>query len=122
MTTVDANVATVLRSLEAHDDLVARTIVVLHGDHGYNLGEQNRWGKQGAHYLSTRVPLLIRAPHRKHAAGAEAAGPFELIDLFPTLASLAGVPVPTRVHTVARCTHGASHAKRHPDMDQAWAS
>ena len=67
----------------------------------------------GTHYLSTRVPLLIRAPRHMSAgaAGAAAAAPFELIDLFPTLASLAGVPVRrARVGGVATLlnTQGAS--------------
>ena len=62
MTTVDANVATVLQSLEAHAGLVERTIVVLHGDHGFNLGEQNRWGKQGAPPMPKATPIW-RAGH-----------------------------------------------------------
>ena len=56
MTTVDANVATVLQSLEAHTGLAGRTIVVLHGDHGFNLGEQNRWGKQGTQPMPRMRP------------------------------------------------------------------
>ena len=45
--------------------------------------------------VDTRVPLLVRVPGR--AAGRVSEAPVELIDLYPTLCDLAGLPVPTHV-------------------------
>jgi arylsulfatase A-like enzyme len=68
------------------------TIVVLFGDHGYHLGEQGLWGKTTNFELDTRVPLIVRAPGMK-AAGKSSVSLVELVDLYPTLAELAGLPI-----------------------------
>lgn len=41
------------------------TIVALIGDHGWQLGEHNIWGKHTNFELGTRVPLVISAPGLK---------------------------------------------------------
>ena len=88
---VDAQVGKVLSALEAKG-LADNTIVVLWGDHGYHLGEQNLWGKTTNFELDTRVPLIIRTPGNK-ANGSSTKALVELVDLYPTLADLCGLPV-----------------------------
>lgn len=73
--------------------LADNTIVVLWSDHGYHLGEhRGAWQKRTLFEESARAPMLIRDPR---AAGS---GPcrrvVEFVDLYPTLASRAGVDAP----------------------------
>ena len=88
---IDAQVGRVLDELD-RSGLEENTIVVLWGDHGYHLGEQGLWGKTTNFELDTRVPLIVRAPAMK-AAGRPSSSLVELVDLYPTLAELAGLPI-----------------------------
>ena len=88
---IDAQVGRVLNELD-RSGLSDNTIVVLFGDHGYHLGEQGLWGKTTNFELDTRVPLIIRTPRLK-SAGEASSSLVELVDLYPTLAELAGLPI-----------------------------
>lgn len=72
------------------------TIVVLWGDHGFKIGEYGLWCKHTNFEIDARVPLLVRAPGAG-AAGLASKSPVELIDVFPTLCDLAGLPTPAQV-------------------------
>jgi iduronate 2-sulfatase len=89
----DAQVGRVLGALERLG-LDRNTIVVLWGDHGYALGDAGRWCKGTNFDLDTRVPLLIRAPGMAQPGRATDAIT-EYVDVYPTLADLAGLPAPT---------------------------
>jgi arylsulfatase A-like enzyme len=88
---IDAQVGRVLTELDRLG-LSDHTIVVLYGDHGYHLGEHGLWGKTTNFELDTRVPLIVRAPGMK-AMGKSSSSLVELLDLYPTLADLAGLPI-----------------------------
>ncbi|MGD8323945.1 MAG: sulfatase [Gammaproteobacteria bacterium] len=72
------------------------TIIVLWGDHGYHLGEKGRWRKSTLWERATHVPLIIVAPGITDA-GSRSMRPVSLMDLYPTLAELAGLAVPEYV-------------------------
>ena len=88
---IDAQIGRVLDELD-RSGLSQNTIVVLWGDHGYHLGEQGLWGKTTNFELDTRVPLIVRTPDMKDA-GKPTSSLVELVDLYPTLAELAGLPL-----------------------------
>ena len=59
-------------------------------DNGFNLGEHGQWEKKSNYENANRVPLVMRVPGAS-AAGDTVNGFIELVDLFPTLATLAGI-------------------------------
>jgi iduronate 2-sulfatase len=91
---VDQLVGDVLASL-ARLGLADNTIVVLWGDHGWNLGEHDFWGKHNTLNPAIRIPLIVKAPGR--AAGKKSGALVGTYDIFPTLCTLAGLPVPATV-------------------------
>lgn len=84
--------------LDAFDQLRLdrNTIVILLGDHGYSLGEAGHWCKDTNFELDTHVPLMIRAPGMTRP-GVPTDSLVEYVDLYPTIASLAGLPLPDRL-------------------------
>jgi iduronate 2-sulfatase len=86
----DAQLGKVLDALE-RSGVAGKTIVVFAGDHGYHLGEHGQWAKTSNFELDARVPLMISTPGMS-AAGRKTASLVELLDLFPTLVDLCGLP------------------------------
>lgn len=89
---LDAQVGRVLDALDSNG-LAGNTIVVLTSDHGYHMGEHGLYQKMSLFEESARVPLVIAAPGHCQA-GAVAEAPVSQVDIFPTLAALAGVEAP----------------------------
>lgn len=68
------------------------TNIVVMADHGQNLGEFNMWSMMNLLETSLQVPLLIRpAPIAHVVTNHVYSHPVELVDVFPTLVSLAAV-------------------------------
>ena len=93
---LDANVGRVLDALERLE-LADHTIVVFVSDHGYLLGERGQWMKQMLFERSAKAPLIIAGPGVSKR-GAASHRIVELLDLYPTLTSLAGVEPPEGLH------------------------
>ncbi|RYG04008.1 MAG: DUF229 domain-containing protein, partial [Chitinophagaceae bacterium] len=88
---MDAQVGRVMDALEKNN-LDKNTIVVFFGDHGYHLGEKGKWSKAYSLFdLGLRVPLIIAVPNGQAQASTQVV---ELLDLYPTLAELCGLPKP----------------------------
>jgi len=90
---MDAQVGKVLDALEKSGQ-ADNTIVIFTSDHGYHLGEHDFWAKVSLRDESAIAPLIIRVPGKKPAVSHSLV---ELLDLFPTIASLCGLEVPSRL-------------------------
>ena len=88
---VDTLVGKVVKHLERHS-LMNNTVLVVTSDNGWALGEHGDWCKQTNYDLATRVPLWISDPlSRRNGRVAEVVS---LLDIYPTLIDLAGIPAP----------------------------
>ena len=86
---MDRQVGRILAELERLK-LHENTIVVFVSDHGYLLGEHHMWKKAKLWEEAIRVPVIISAPGRQQ--GVKCGHFVELVDLYPTLSELAGLP------------------------------
>lgn len=108
---VDAQIGRVLDALEK-EGLTDDTIIVFWSDHGYHFGEHGLIMKMSLWEESARVPMLIAAPWAK-GNGMACARTVELLDIYPTLAELAGLTPPAGLG-------GASVAKLLEDPKAKW--
>jgi choline-sulfatase len=84
---MDAQVGKVLKGLK-EEGLEDNTIIIFTSDHGFHLGEHSFWMKVSLHEESVRVPMIIKVPGKKPAVCNSFV---ELLDLYPTIAELAGL-------------------------------
>ncbi|EMI52842.1 sulfatase family protein [Rhodopirellula sallentina SM41] len=89
---MDAQLGRILDELDRLD-MSDNTIVILWGDHGWKLGEHNRWCKHSNVEDDARAPLIVSVPKMKWA-GKTSDALVEFVDIYPTLADLAGLPLP----------------------------
>ena len=80
-----------LKKLEIYDN----SIIVLWGDHGWQLGEHNLWAKHCNYQTSLKVPLLIKYPKQKTQKRIRSV--VELLDIYPTLCELSNIDKPNHL-------------------------
>jgi len=88
---LDTQVGKVLGELDRLG-LRENTIVVFWSDHGLHIGEHGLIRKTTAFELDAGVPMVIASP--KHRGGRQTDALVELLDIYPTLAELCGLPTP----------------------------
>lgn len=93
-TFADHQVGRILNALQA-SRFADNTYVVLWSDHGYHLGEKGRFAKQSLWQRSSRVPMIIAGPNIQ--AGGRCHRPVELLDIYPTVCELVGVPAKPQI-------------------------
>ncbi len=85
----DTQVGRVIEALDK-SEYAKNTVIVLWSDHGFHLGEKQRWAKQSLWERSTHVPLIVSYPGGNR--NQRCSRPVELLSIYPTLVSLAGLP------------------------------
>ncbi len=91
---LDAQVGKVLNELESLG-LAENTIVVLWGDHGWNLGDHMLWCKHCTFEKALRTPLILKIPGVTKGTTTDAIT--EYIDIYPSLCELAGIELPAHL-------------------------
>ncbi|MBC3759187.1 sulfatase [Hyunsoonleella sp. SJ7] len=94
---VDAQIGKMISALE-EAGIRDNTIIIVWSDHGWHLGDMGIWGKATNYEIATRVPMMIWTHDMpKGSQGKTTDALVELIDMYPTLADLAGLEMPTHV-------------------------
>jgi len=91
----DAQIGRIISEMERLG-LRDNTVIMLWGDHGWHLGEHTLWGKATNFEVATRCPLIVTSPGAK-TIGRGSDALVELLDMYPSLCELAGLPVPEHV-------------------------
>jgi len=94
ITHLDGEIGRILEALKKHPK-GANTYVIYAADHGLALGSHGLLGKQSLYEHSMRCPLVIAGPGIP--AGKETRKFTYLLDVFPTVAGLAGMELPERL-------------------------
>lgn len=112
-TFMDSQLGRVLDALDASGE-ASNTIVVLWSDNGWHLGEKDITGKNSLWERSTHVPLIFAGPGV--ASGAKCDQPAELLDIYPTLVELCGLPPKSDLegHSLAPQLKHANAARQWP--------
>ena len=108
---VDAQIGLMIKELE-QAGVRDNTIIIVWGDHGWHLGDMGVWGKATNYEIATRVPMMIWTPNMK-TRGATTDALVELVDIFPSLCELAGLPIPDH-------TEGHSFVPLLDSPNQTW--
>ena len=103
-TYTDAQLGRVIQALDdpdgngdQSDSIRDNTIIALVTDHGYHLGEHGFWGKHNLLNKAVEVPIVISDPRQSGTAGQSSNALVSLMDVYPTLASLADLNTPGHV-------------------------
>jgi choline-sulfatase len=91
----DSRVGQLVETLEQLG-LRENTIVIVTSDHGDMVGEHGLWFKRTFYEWSARVPFIVSAPGR-YPSGRRVEGVASLVDLFPTLLEMTGLPPATHL-------------------------
>ncbi len=93
MSFTDAQVGKVLDALK-RTGLDKNTVVILFGDHGWNLGDHGTWCKHSQFETALNTPMIIHSPKIKSGSVSEIV---EYVDIYPTLCELAGIEAPAHL-------------------------
>ena len=88
---IDKQIGKLLKRLEKKG-ISGNTVIVLWRNHGYHLGDHTERCKHSNFQQETRIHIIVIGPGEPEAIKVD--GPVELLDLFPTIFDIAGIPIP----------------------------
>jgi len=114
----DAQIGRLLDALD-REGLAGNTVVVLWGDHGWQLGDHGLWHKHTNFELAARAPLLISVPGQK-TAGRKCDSLVEFVDVYPTLADVCGLSIPPGLDgaSLKPCIEGTAKSAKQVALSQ----
>lgn len=90
---VDAQIGRLIDSIQLYPEIYENTVFIILGDNGFSFGEKHHWLKRSLWETDIRVPLAIfGTSFPQHQTSYNAVS---LLDLFPTICDIAGLPYPT---------------------------
>jgi arylsulfatase A-like enzyme len=92
---IDAQVGLLMKEVKALG-LDENTIIVIWGDHGWHLGDQQVWGKHTIFENALNSALVFKVPGKKNQ-GFLQKSIVETVDIYPTLLELCGVETPQQL-------------------------
>jgi arylsulfatase A-like enzyme len=95
---IDQQIGRLMTSLDK-TGLSRNTVIILCGDHGWQLGDHGMWNKHSCFETSMHTPLLVSVPGQKppHVDGSRISALTELIDIYPSLCELTGIAKPAHL-------------------------
>jgi iduronate 2-sulfatase len=119
--------------------LFALVAIILHSDHGWQLGERGMWAKNTNWEAAVRVPLIISVPWMPSTHNTRSSELVELVDIMPTVAELADIPLPSSLGDKLNPPEGVSivpslsgssvksaafsqYPRKPKDMNEPWKS
>lgn len=94
ITHLDAQIGRILDTLD-REGLTRNTLIFFAGDNGLAVGQHGLLGKQSLYDHSIRVPLIVAGPGVP--ANQRTESMVYLLDIFPTMFELLGLPIPPTV-------------------------
>lgn len=84
----DANIGAVIDRLKQLG-LYDNTVIVLWGDHGYHLGEQDLWCKSTTYEAACNAPLIIKEAAQQKGRNMDEV--VEFLDIYPTMLDMCSI-------------------------------
>jgi iduronate 2-sulfatase len=119
---IDAQLAKVLKALDDKGEL-ENTIIVFWGDHGFKLGDYDRWAKMTNLDVDARAPLIIKLPEGQNTP-VVCNSPVDFVDILPAICEAAGLPVPASSQgtSLMPILKGKTEAVREYAFFQSWTT
>ncbi len=99
---IDQQVGRLVKALEK-TGLSENTVIILCGDHGWQLGDHGMWNKHSCFETSMHTPLIVSVPgaHHTSTVGGRITALTELIDIYPSVCELTGTKKPDHLQGVS---------------------
>lgn len=92
---IDKQIGLLVKEVEALG-LAENTIIIVWGDHGWHLGDQQIWGKHTVFENALNSTFLIKVPGSK-GSGKTIKTVVETVDIYPTLLELCEIKIPYKL-------------------------